>query len=88
MQERILEDITQMLAKALRDTDEKPEVQADDHILNDLGLDSIQMLAFLLEVEQQFGVALDFENLDISHFGSVREFAHWVGGLMGEQGVR
>jgi acyl carrier protein len=88
MQEHILEDITQMLAKALRDTDERPEVKAEDHIINDLGLDSLQMLAFLLEVEQRFGLALDFENLDISHLGSVRDFAHWVGGLMSEQGVR
>jgi acyl carrier protein len=88
MQERILEDITQLLAKALRDTDEQPEVKAEDHIINDLGLDSIQMLAFLLEVEQRFGLALDFDNLDISQLGSVRDFAQWVDGLMGEQGVR
>jgi acyl carrier protein len=81
MEPHVLEAIKQMLAEVLRDTDSSPRVTDDSHIVNDLGLDSIQMIAFLLEVEAQLGVQIDFESLDISQLGSVKEFARFIEGL-------
>jgi acyl carrier protein len=76
-------DLKMLLARALRDTDRAPEVSDDDDIVNGLGLDSLQMIRFLLDVESHFGVELDFEHIDLATLGSVRRFAGVVAGLMG-----
>lgn len=77
----ITEDLKMLLARALRDTDRAPQVGDDDDIVNGLGLDSLQMIRFLLDVEAHFGVELDFEQIDLATLGSVRRFAGLVGGL-------
>jgi acyl carrier protein len=74
----ILDEVKELLQKALFDTDRLVEVGDDDDIVNGLGLDSLQMIGFLLEVEARFGVALDFERLDIATLGSVRSFARFI----------
>lgn len=79
--EHVLSEVKLLLANVLRDTDAAPSVNDEDDVVNDLGLDSIQMVAFLLEVEQRFDVQLDFESLDIAKLGSVKEFARFVDGL-------
>ena len=79
--DRTTEDLKMLLARALRDTDRAPEVSDDDDIVNGLGLDSLQMIRFLLDVEAHFGVELDFEHIDLATLGSVRRFAGVVVGL-------
>lgn len=68
-----------LLARSLRDTGGLRPIEDDDDIVNGLGLDSLQMISFLLEVESHFGVVIDFESLDLAKLGSVREFAAFVG---------
>jgi acyl carrier protein len=82
MQDTVLEEVKRLLARALRDTGDAPAISDDADIVADLGLDSLQMISFLLDVEAQLGIALDFENLDIATLGSVRQFARYVAGLM------
>jgi acyl carrier protein len=74
----LLRDLKVLLAKALRDTSRAPQVSDDADIVNGLGLDSLQMIAFLLDVETHFGVQLDFETIDLSVLGSVRAFAQVI----------
>jgi len=84
--EDVLRDVKQLLAGALRDTGGAAEVRDDDDLVYGLGLDSLQMIRFLLDVEAHFAVTLDFEQLDLSQLGSVRRFAGIVDGLRREQG--
>ena len=86
MEPRSLAELKQVLSEVLRDTDESPRVRDDDRIVDDLGLDSIQMITFLLGVEERLDVELDFESLDLSKLGSVREFAQLVDGLLAAKG--
>jgi acyl carrier protein len=83
MDGNVLDKLKRLLATTLSDTDAAPSVKDDDHIVNDLGLDSLQMIAFLLDVEAQFQVAIDFEKLDIAKLGSVQEFSRYVESLVG-----
>lgn len=85
MEPRSLGEVKLLLADVLRDTDAAPRVGDEDRIVDDLGLDSIQMISFLLGVEDRFQVALDFEKLDLSQIGSVREFAAFVDGVVATQ---
>ncbi len=55
------------------------EQLADDaDIANDLELDSIEMLQFMLEVESSLELTIDFEKLDYSHLGSIERFARFL----------
>jgi acyl carrier protein len=73
-----LADMKMLLHRALRDTDLEPRVRDDDDIVHGLGLDSLQMIRFLLDVETHFRVTLDFEQIDLATLGSVRHFAALV----------
>jgi acyl carrier protein len=45
---------------------------ADDaDIVADIGLDSIQMLQFMLELEARLGIRIDFDRLDFDHLRAI-----------------
>ena len=78
---RVLHDVKALLSQVLYGTDLTAQIADDADIIHDLGLDSLQMIRFLLEVEGQLGVTLDFEQLDLAQFGSVRTFAQLLAEL-------
>jgi acyl carrier protein len=51
--------------------------QLDDcaDIIEDIGLDSLQMMEFMLEVESQLDLEIDFEKLDFSYLKSIEKFS-------------
>ena len=44
-------------------------------IIEDIGLDSLQMMEFMLEVESQLDLEIDFEKLDFSYLRSIEKFS-------------
>jgi acyl carrier protein len=70
-----------LLAQVLGEPGLAATIGDDAGIVTDLGLDSIQMINFLLQVEDEFDVELDFESLDLDHLGSVRRFCAFVASL-------
>jgi acyl carrier protein len=44
-------------------------------IIEDVGLDSLQMMEFMLEVEAQLNLEIDFEKLDFSYLKSIEKFS-------------
>jgi len=74
----ILQGVKELLADALRDTGGAREIRDGDDIVHGLGLDSLQMIHFLLGVETRFQIALDFEKIDLDTLGSVKQFAELV----------
>jgi acyl carrier protein len=51
-----------------------------DHadLLNDVGLDSIELLQFMLEVEARTAKNIDFEKLEFSHLSSISGLAEFL----------
>ncbi|MEH2328377.1 acyl carrier protein [Nostoc sp.] len=43
----------------------------DTDIINDIGLDSLQMVTFMLKLEEELDIQIDFDNLDFSNLMSV-----------------
>ncbi len=56
-------------------------ISADADMVVEYGIDSLQMISFLLGIEDNFDVELDYENLELDHLRSVRQFAGFVAGL-------
>jgi acyl carrier protein len=48
------------------------------HLVDDVGLDSIEMMRFMLEIEATLSVKIDFNQLDYSHLRSVDTLAAFL----------
>ena len=64
------------LAKILPDT---------ANIIEDVGLDSLEMMDFMLEVENHFEMEIDFERLEFEFLESIEKFS---GFLYREKSIR
>ncbi len=54
------------------------EVGRDADLVEEYGLDSLQLISFLLGIEDSFDLELDYENLELDHLRSVAQFASYV----------
>jgi acyl carrier protein len=54
------------------------EVALEADLVDEYGLDSLQMISFLLGIEDTFDLELDYENLELDHLRSVAQFASYV----------
>lgn len=69
--------LVQVLANGLTGAD----IASDADLVEEYGLDSLQMIAFLLGVEDVFEVELDYEHLQLDDLRSVSQFAAFVRSL-------
>jgi acyl carrier protein len=72
--------IKDVLATVLANGMSAGEISDDADLVEDYGLDSLQMISFLLGVEDVFDIALDYDSLDLGDLRSVRQFAEWLSG--------
>ncbi|OKP83275.1 MULTISPECIES: acyl carrier protein [Paenibacillus] len=47
----------------------------------DAALDSLQIINFILRIEDEFDVEVDFDTFDLEHLKSVDRFSDYVAGL-------
>ena len=75
-----MEKIKELLAEILSENTAVTADEIDDNasLLEDVGLDSLQLINFILRVEDEFDIEIDFENLDQEHMASVAAFADFV----------
>ncbi|QFZ17867.1 acyl carrier protein [Saccharothrix syringae] len=72
-----------VLAAVLANGTTAADIPTDADLVEEYGLDSLQMISFLLGVEDAFDVELDYESLDLEHLRSVRQFGTWLAALDG-----
>jgi acyl carrier protein len=49
-------------------------------IIDDVGLDSLEMLTFMLTLEQRLGVRIDFEEMSFTHLQSISALSEFLSG--------
>ncbi len=74
--------IKHVLAGVLENGMSAAEIGSAADLVEEYGLDSLQMIAFLLGIEDEFGLELDYENLELDHLRAVRQFAAYLEPLM------
>lgn len=70
--------IKQVLAVVLANGTSAGEIGSAADLVEQYGLDSLQMIAFLLGIEDEFGLELDYEQLELSDLRAVRQFAAYL----------
>ena len=77
MQDRIV----RLIAQVKDDADIAMSISASSHLVDDVGLDSLQLINLILLVEEEFAVEIDFESFQIVHLSSLGRFTNYVAGL-------
>lgn len=77
-----LNDVIFKIKTILETVTENPGSAANigdnDNIITDVALDSVQMIEFMLELEENFGIEINFDELDFSHLTSVSILASYI----------
>ena len=74
----IAEKIKEILCEIKEDPSLMTKIQENTHIINEIGLDSLQMINLVLVIEDEFKVEIDFEKFDFSYFNSIKKLADFV----------
>lgn len=67
----VKQKIKQLLGEITGNPELAETLDGSTDIINDIGLDSIQMINFVLMIEDEFQIQLDFENFDFSNLNSI-----------------
>ncbi|MEE1804791.1 MULTISPECIES: acyl carrier protein [unclassified Streptomyces] len=73
--------IKDVLAGVLPGDAAREAIGPDTDLIDEYGLDSLQVISFLLGIEDAFDIELDYENLRLDDLRSVRQFVGYVAGL-------
>ena len=56
----------------------KDTLTGESSIIDDVGLDSLEMINFLLMIEEEFGKEINFERLEYANLASINKFAAFL----------
>jgi acyl carrier protein len=73
--------IGDLVARVMKNPVLAKTITASTDLVNEIGLDSLQMIDFLLGVEDEFGVEVDFDSLKMQDLTSVEALCRFVGTL-------
>lgn len=62
------EKLASILTEILDETITPNDIQEDTNLTTDLGMTSLNMMYFILEIENVFGVEVDLEEVDLETF--------------------
>lgn len=74
--------ITDKIIDILVEVKENPvladQFSENSKIFEDIGLDSLEMINFVLKVEDEFNIEINFDEFDYSNMEDVRTFASFI----------
>jgi acyl carrier protein len=77
----VQDKIIRLIAQIKDDAALATHINASSHLVNDVGLDSLQLINLILLVEEEFAVEVDFDSFQIDHLSSLDRFTTYIAGL-------
>ena len=71
----MVEDVKLVLEKVKRIPGLAKRLPDSAHLIDDVGLDSLEMMEFMLELEGRLQLAIDFDRIDFSYLESIEKFS-------------
>jgi acyl carrier protein len=72
-QQKLIELITQAKGGAVT-----APITGSSHLVDDVGLDSLQLINLVILVEDEFKVDVDFNSFQVEHLSSVDKFGQFI----------
>lgn len=70
--------VAALIGRAKGDPELAQRIRPADSIVDDLGLDSLQLVNLILLVEAEFDIEVDFESFEREHLSSVAKFCEFI----------
>ncbi len=83
--DEIKDKLIKLLIEVTDNTNLKDTLTFDSDIIAEVGLDSIQMINFILLTEDEFNVEIDFSNFSIEELNSLKLFSEFVSDLISKK---
>lgn len=75
--------IVDILRTVKDDQEGKLIIHEDTNIMDDIGLDSLEMINFILAIEETFDIDIDFDDFDYDYLNSVKALCDYIEKLVG-----
>lgn len=73
-----LEEIFTILQEVKEGSLDLEQLNPNTSIVDEVALDSLQMISFMLKVEEKFGIEIDFDSFDFSYLSSIQAFYDYI----------
>ena len=77
--------IKSILGEVKENPDFAVNLSDDADIVNEVGLDSLQLVTFLFKLEEAFDIEIDFENFDYADLSSINRLSEVLTAHHGKQ---
>ncbi len=74
----IIENLKELISDIKKDEGLKNKLSSNMSLIDDIGLDSLQMITFMLDIENRFQIELDFEKIDLKDLKSIEKLAKFI----------
>ena len=78
-------DIFEKVIAIISGLAETDSIQAGHYLQEDIGLDSLNMVTLLIELEEKFGIELDESDMNPYDLNTVQSVADLVGRYLGDE---
>lgn len=72
------EKVIQMISDIKKDPALLETLNGSSSILHDSGMESLQIVHFILQVEDEFGCEINFDEFDMENLGSIDTFCEYI----------
>ncbi|MBB3108133.1 acyl carrier protein [Paenibacillus phyllosphaerae] len=74
----MIEKVIKLISEIRDDEALVTELNGNSDIVNETGMDSLQLINFILRIEDEFGIDFDFEEFDMAHLESIERFCRFI----------
>ena len=72
------EIIKETLVEVMDNASESESWNDDTDIIDDIGIDSLQIVRFMMALEDKLGISMDYEELTFDDFSSIKALAAFL----------
>lgn len=72
------EKIVKIICEVKEDESLEEKILNSTDLLNDLGIDSLQLINIILRIEDEFDIQIDFEEFDMDCLRSIDTFGEYI----------
>lgn len=70
--------IISIISEIKKDNSFMDKLNETSSIIDEVGFDSLQMINFILRIEDEFGIEIDFEEFDMENLKSIKDFSNFI----------
>ncbi len=72
------EKLKQLIGEVMGNEKFAGRIDENSDLINDIGMDSLTIINFVLLVEDEFGVEIDFDEFDVENLRSINIFSSYI----------